>query len=90
MSLALLSSRISFVWHEHTGSFSGSLSGTSRNPRYLYIPADTFDPLTTYDFTLVGYMTDNPYINNTASVVVDVQQQSLVAIIEGGSYQQVS
>ena len=81
---------MSFVWHEHTGGFTGDLVGTSRNPRYLTIPAYTFSALTDYEFTLVTYMTETPYINNTASVVVSVSQQSLVAIIEGGSYQQVN
>ena len=58
---------MSFLWYEDSGAYTGSLS-TSKNPRVLSVAADTFDTLTTYNFRVVGYMTDSPSINNTASV----------------------
>lgn len=60
---------MSFVWREHTGEFNGSLTSTSRNPRYLEIPANTLAAATTYEFSLVAFMTDTPQINNTAEVI---------------------
>jgi hypothetical protein len=66
----LANSKMSFMWTEETGAFTGALSGTSKNPRLLSVPVDTMDALTTYKFRVVGYMTDKPYINNSATVSV--------------------
>jgi hypothetical protein len=81
-------SKISFEWFEDTGAFTGDLSGTSKNPRILSVDADTLDAATTYTFRVVGYLTDTPYLNNSATVDVEVSQQPVVALIAGGSYQQ--
>ena len=88
VSQSLSSSKMSFKWLEDTGMYMGSLSGTSNNPRTLKIAADTLEALQNYSFRVIGYMTDTPMINNTASIVVHVAQQDLVATISGGTYRQ--
>jgi len=87
LSFDISNAKMDFIWTETTGAYSGSLVST-KNPRLLNIPADSLDALTTYTFQVVGFMTDTPNINNTATVDVEVLQQSLVAIITGGAFQQ--
>jgi len=44
---------------------------------------------TTYTFRVVGFMTETPSLNNTASVEVEVRRQDLKARITGGAFRQV-
>jgi len=84
----LSSAKMSFLWYEETGQFTGDLTDTSKNPRILSIPADSLVALNTYVFRVVGFMTDTPNVNNSATITVEVAQQSLIAIISGGTYMQ--
>ena len=86
---SLSNSKMDFIWFEDSGLFSGALSGTSKSPRLLTIPADSLEVLNTYSFRVIGFMTDSPHINNTATVEVTVEKQALVAIISGGAYRQI-
>ena len=90
MSQSLSSSKMSFKWFEDTGTYTGALSGTSNSPRTLNIAASTLDPLHNYTFRVIGFMVDTPMINNSASLVVEVVEQDLVATISGGNYRQFS
>ena len=81
--------KLSFSWREATGHFNGQLSGTSKNPRVLYIPAGSLEAGVNYTFIANGWMPNNPSLNNTASVVVEVAYQDLFAIIDGGVHRQV-
>jgi hypothetical protein len=87
LSFDISSAKMTFVWSELTGGYTGSLT-SSKNPRKLTLEPDSLDALNSYTFQVVGFMTDTPYINNTATVNVEVLQQRLVAIITGGAYQQ--
>jgi hypothetical protein len=89
-SYALTNSKMSFAWYETTALlFSGEITGTSRNPRLLVLPAYTGTPLTTYTFRVVAFLTDDPNVNNTASVDLYVKQQALMASIAGGATRQI-
>jgi hypothetical protein len=81
--------KLSFSWKEVTGHFNGLLSGTSKNPRVLSIPAGSLEAGLNYTFIATGWMTNDPSLNNTASVVVEVAYQDLIAVIDGGVYRQV-
>jgi hypothetical protein len=64
----LASTKFSFVWSELTGAYTGDVSGNAKNTRYLTIPAESLRALTTYTFNVVGFLSDSPNVNNTASV----------------------
>ena len=81
--------KLSFSWDEATGHFNGQLSGTSKNPRILYIPAGTLEAGVNYTFIATGWMPNNPSLNNTASVIVEVAYQDLFAVIDDGVHRQV-
>ena len=89
VSLALANSKMSFTWIETTGKFTGALSGTSKNPRVLEIAAGSLATHETFNFRVVGFMSDSPNVNNSASVDVVVAQQDVVARISGGASRQV-
>ena len=81
--------KMSFKWSEETGAFAGALSGTSKNPRTLRIPAGSLAASATYVFRAVAVLTDRPSLNNSATVSVVVTPQQVVAAIAGGSSRQV-
>jgi len=85
---SVANAKMSFIWYEDTGGFTGSLTDTSKNPRFLNLAADSLEASTSYQFRVVGFMTDTPNVNNSATVEVQVSQQDVVAQISGGSYQQ--
>jgi hypothetical protein len=64
----LANSKMTFVWTEESGAYTGSLVDTSRNPRLLSVPVNSMSALATYTFRVIGFMTDTPYINNSATV----------------------
>ena len=84
----LSSAKMSFLWFEDTGLFSGALSGTSKNPRELAMAVGDLAASTSYSFRVVGFMTDTPSLNNSATVDVQVGQQDLVAVVAGGASRQ--
>jgi len=84
----LESAKMSFVWTELTGAFTGPLAGTSKNPRELAIAANALTAKTTYTFRVTGFMTDSPNVNNSATVSVVVGQQALKAVV-GSAFRQV-
>ena len=67
---------MSFAWFEDTGLYAGALSGTSKSPRILKLRAGSLAALASYTFRVVGWMTDDPAINNTATVEVEVAQRT--------------
>ena len=79
----LVSARMSFQWSEPSRLYSGSLSGTSKNPRMLNLPARALTAGQNYTFEVLGWLTDDPTVNNTAHVVVEVQPEDLVPRISG-------
>lgn len=82
------SNKMGFIWSETSGGhLSGSLAST-KNPRALSIAKDTLIAETTYVFEVIGYMIDDPNINSTATVEVNVKLQDIIAIISGGTFQQ--
>ena len=85
----LANAKMEFLWFEDTGKFTGPLHGTSKNPRMLHIPAGSLAALESYSFRVIGFMTDSPNLNNTATVAVTVSQQSVIARIAGGGLRQV-
>ena len=89
VSQDLSSAKMGFSWFEDTGAFTGQLSGTSKNPRALEIPAGSLAAGVSYIFRVVGYMVDEMSLNNTGSVTVTIVPQDLVARIAGGAYQQI-
>ena len=80
---------MTYKWYETTGRFSGSLEGTSKSPTIFNVRANMLTASTFYQFKVVAFMTDDPSINNTATIDVDVGQQELIAIILGGAKRQV-
>ena len=80
---SLVSPKMSFQWSEPSGLYSGSLSGTSKNPRMLNLPARALTAGQNYTFQVLGWLTDDPAVNNTAYVVVDVSPEDLVPQISG-------
>eukprot|EP00615_Pteridomonas_danica_P011705 CAMPEP_0114339650 /NCGR_PEP_ID=MMETSP0101-20121206/7864_1 /TAXON_ID=38822 ORGANISM="Pteridomonas danica, Strain PT" /NCGR_SAMPLE_ID=MMETSP0101 /ASSEMBLY_ACC=CAM_ASM_000211 /LENGTH=1211 /DNA_ID=CAMNT_0001472675 /DNA_START=790 /DNA_END=4425 /DNA_ORIENTATION=+ len=86
----LSNAKMSFIWSEESGAYTDSSGAftSSKNPRRLKIPSDSLEALTTYTFKVIGFMTDSPSINNSATIEVIVEQQDVVALITGGSYQQ--
>ena len=85
----LANADMSFVWTELSGLYAGAVSGTSRNPRALVVAAKALAATKTYTFQVMGFMTDTPSLNNSATVTVVVGQQQLVPVVAGGSFQQV-
>ena len=85
----LASAKMSFKWFEDSGLFTGPLAGTSKNPRELVVAAGQLQALQTLSFRVVGFMTDTPSINNSATVEVVVAQQALRAVVAGGASRQV-
>jgi len=88
VSTSLSSSKMTFKWVDVSGRYTGVLSGTSKNPRILKIPAGALAADTNYTFKAVGWMTDDPKVNNSATVIVEVGEQDLVATIAGGAFRQ--
>jgi hypothetical protein len=80
----LANAKMSWEWREDGGLFTtDELSGTSKNPRVLVLPAGSLAAATTYSFTVKGFMTDDPSVTNEATVVVQVGTQDLTAVIKG-------
>jgi len=84
----LPNSQMSFVWQETTGLYTGPTMGTSKNPKELHLPAKILTAETTYEFSMACFMTSMPYLNNTASVTVNVGSEALVAKFAGGKMRQ--
>jgi hypothetical protein len=87
----LASLDMSFEWRELTGKISDEAMGTfaTKNPRVLSIPAGTLEANLNYTFEVTGFMKDDVNVTSSATVLVDVAQQALVARIAGGSSRQV-
>ena len=84
--VTLTSSTMLFSWVELTGRFQTSGgSFATVNPRTLTIPENLLTPLEEYEFLAIVKMDGSPHINNTARVVVVVEQQPLIAAIGGGA-----
>jgi hypothetical protein len=81
------SNKMGYIWSEISGNYADSLAST-KDPKTLSIAADVLTAETTYTFQVVGYMVDDPSINNTATVEVVVGLQKIVALIAGGSFRQ--
>ena len=60
-----------------------------RSASILAVPAETLEALGTYEFGVVGAMENDPAVNNSYSVAVQVAQQDVVARIAGGASRQV-
>jgi hypothetical protein len=84
----LPNSKMTFLWSEISGKYAGALSGTSKNPKMLIIPANSLTAGESYSFRVTCLLTDSPEINNTAVVDVHVSYQDLIAHIEGGAVRQ--
>jgi len=80
----LENAKMSFTWTAVSGGFTGSLAGTSRNPRELVLAAKSLAAATTYTFKVTGFMTDSPSVANEATVSVVVGQQALKAVVGSG------
>jgi hypothetical protein len=83
VSGGLASAKMSFSWVETSGAYSGALSGTSKNPRMLSLAANALAAGQNYTFRALGWLTDDPSVNNTAAVVVVVQPEALLPAISG-------
>ena len=79
---SLSDAKMTYIWSETTGKYTGSLSTT--NPRILRIASEQLQATESYEFQCFVALTSNSDNNNTASVVVDVKQQPIIAKIAGG------
>lgn len=87
---ALVDNKMTYAWTETTNQFTGNLTGTSKNPRELVIPAGVLEAGKNYTFKVTGIMTGTTAkYSNTAEVVVVVAAQPLVATIQGGAKREV-
>ena len=91
VSSSLANAKMQFIWTEASGKFDDAEVETfiSKNPLVLNIPPESLQPLESYEFKVLGRMSNNHNLNNSASIVVEVAQQPLIAVIAGGSSRQV-
>jgi hypothetical protein len=82
----LPSSKMTYLWSEISGKFTGALTGTSKNPKMLIIPTSILVAGESYSFKVICVLNDSPKINNTAVIDVHVSYVSYhdqIARIEG-------